>query len=73
MVFKEQTDRLDKLLREGYTARDINARIYKLKNTIVGQKIKPTVRFWLSLAKPSFKLKKYYKFKLCYQKSCINS
>ena len=41
-VFKEQTDRLDKVLREGYTARDINAGIYKLRNTIVGPKIKLT-------------------------------
>ena len=41
-MYTEQIDRLDKLIKEGYTAKDINARVYKLRSIIEGPKIKPT-------------------------------
>ena len=40
-LYIDQTDKLDKLLREGYTPKDINASVYKLRSIITGLKIQP--------------------------------
>ena len=41
-MYIEHTNRLDKLIREGYSPKDINARVYKLRSILNGPKIKPT-------------------------------
>ena len=41
-LFKEQQEELDRMLKEGYTAKGIKAKMYKLKEIIHGPKIKPS-------------------------------
>ena len=40
-MYLDEVDRLDQLEREGYTPKDINARVYRLRNIITGPKIQP--------------------------------
>ena len=39
-LYKEQQEELDEMLAEGYNKKDLNAKIYKLKEMITGPKIK---------------------------------
>ena len=39
-LYKEQQDELDEMLAEGYNTKDLNAKIYKMKQMISGPKIK---------------------------------
>ena len=39
-LYREQQEELDEMLAEGYSTKDLNAKIYKLKQMITGPKIK---------------------------------
>ena len=53
-LYQQQQDELDKMLSEGYSKKDMNSKIYKLKQLITGPKIQSTeLSFSTPCARPA--------------------